>query len=146
MYPGDPSAHPANVYNCRCTLGSKIIGFKKQNGSGEVLIPEEESGIIEESRGISSRHMANGGRKSSLHTLTHSEIESLREDIRTIGADESVFVFNSGGITSYDDDFDVIFVRGDVLPDPESTHPRDKMSSRAVLAHEYYGHRSHRGT
>ena len=29
MYPGDPSAHPANVYNCRCTLGYVIKGFKK---------------------------------------------------------------------------------------------------------------------
>ena len=29
LYPGDPSADPANVYNCRCTMGAKIIGFKK---------------------------------------------------------------------------------------------------------------------
>ena len=29
MYPGDPSADPANVYNCRCTIVAKIIDFKK---------------------------------------------------------------------------------------------------------------------
>lgn len=29
MYPGDPSAHPANVYNCRCTIASRVVGFKK---------------------------------------------------------------------------------------------------------------------
>jgi hypothetical protein len=28
MYPGDPSADPANVYNCRCTLGTEIMGFR----------------------------------------------------------------------------------------------------------------------
>lgn len=28
MHPGDQKAHPANVYNCRCTLGVKIIGFR----------------------------------------------------------------------------------------------------------------------
>lgn len=29
MYPGDPDADGENVYNCRCTLVSNIIGFKK---------------------------------------------------------------------------------------------------------------------
>lgn len=28
-YPGDPSADGANVYNCRCTMGAKVIGFKR---------------------------------------------------------------------------------------------------------------------
>lgn len=30
MYPGDPSADGANVWNCRCTLVSVVKGFKKR--------------------------------------------------------------------------------------------------------------------
>ena len=30
MYPADPHADPANVYNCRCTLGYRVVGFKKR--------------------------------------------------------------------------------------------------------------------
>lgn len=29
MFPGDPSAHPANVYNCRCSMAAVVKGFKK---------------------------------------------------------------------------------------------------------------------
>ena len=29
MFPGDPSADPANTYNCRCSMDAKVIGFKK---------------------------------------------------------------------------------------------------------------------
>lgn len=32
QFPGDPHAHPSNVYGCRCTMGAKIIGFKKIKG------------------------------------------------------------------------------------------------------------------
>ena len=28
MYPGDPSANGANVWNCRCAIAAKILGFK----------------------------------------------------------------------------------------------------------------------
>ena len=92
------------------------------------------------------RLMANGGRKSPFYILTDKEISLLKEDIRTIGADESIFKFNVGRQTSYHDKLDIIKVCGDVLPDNSSTHPRDVMSSRAVLAHEYYGHRAYRNT
>lgn len=28
MYPGDPSADGANLWNCRCTIAAKVLGFK----------------------------------------------------------------------------------------------------------------------
>ena len=31
--PGDPGAPPEEVYNCRCALGTRIVGFKKADGS-----------------------------------------------------------------------------------------------------------------
>lgn len=99
-----------------------------------------ERGIIKE------RGMANGLRISPYHILTKSEIESLNKDIEAIKADKKIFKFNSGMRTGYNDDRDLITVRGDVLPDHNSKYPRDLMSQRAVLAHEYYGHRAYRGT
>lgn len=29
MYPGDPNAAPQNVYNCRCSIAAKVVGFGK---------------------------------------------------------------------------------------------------------------------
>ena len=57
-----------------------------------------------------------------------------------------VFRFNVGRVTGYVDDIDVINVRANVFSNENSIHPRDLMSARAVLAHEYYGHRANRGT
>ena len=33
-----------------------------------------------------------------------------------------------------------LLIYGDVFPENTSIHPRDMMSERAVLGHEYYGH------
>ena len=90
---------------------------------------------------------ASGLRKSVYYILTDAQIDSLKMDIVAINADISVFRFNEGPCTCYIDAADTIFVKGDVLPDDVySIHPRDMMSARAVLAHEYYGHRAYRGT
>ena len=128
----------------------RVNGFpeppKTSTKSSKGLDISGKDDIIKEGRGVSSRGMANGGRRPSLHVLTDDEIKALRADIDSIKADPSVFAFNAGTQTCYYDELDIINVRGDVLPDLTSLHPRDLMSSRAVLAHEYYGHRAHRGT
>lgn len=48
--------------------------------------------------------------------------------------------------TGYNQFLDKIFITKNVFPDEKSfsMHPRDRLSVRAVLAHEYYGHRQFR--
>lgn len=33
MYPGDPNGDPAEVYNCRCTMRTHIVGFMSDDGT-----------------------------------------------------------------------------------------------------------------
>ena len=90
--------------------------------------------------------LAMGLRKPPGHILSDDEIQQLKDDIRSMGADESVFIFNSAYVrgTCYRPQDDKVYVKGNILSDRKSTHPRDLMSQRAVLAHEYYGHRPYR--
>lgn len=89
---------------------------------------------------ISQREMANGLRKPATHILTNAEIEKILEEAESIEIPVKILSFNSGTRTGFREDIMTINIRGDILPDMTSKRPRDRMSSRAVLAHEYYGH------
>lgn len=89
---------------------------------------------------INTRGLAMSLRKPKSYILTDEEIQSVRFDAKEIGIDESMLRFNKGYQTGFSDERVCINIRGDILPDPDGISARDRMSQRAVLAHEYYGH------
>lgn len=53
MYPGDPSAAPETVYNCRCTMISKVVGVRTSSGkinkiNGDYDLSSHENAIKRE--------------------------------------------------------------------------------------------------
>lgn len=99
----------------------------------------------QETRGIikSDRSLAMGLRAPASHVLTDEEIESVLLDADALNINRNLLRFNTGGRTGFIDAEQMIDVCGDILPDPSSESARDRMSQRAVLAHEYYGHYLH---
>lgn len=89
---------------------------------------------------VDHRNLAMGFRKPINHILTEEEISSIIADAKAIMIPIGVLCFNTGRHTGFVDDLETINIRGDILPDLNSTIARDRMSQRSVLAHEYYGH------
>jgi hypothetical protein len=115
-------------------------------GDKSGLTKTNDGSIIKSGSGRMIEDRSSGGfRRSTLTQLTEEEIEHIKCEILAIGADLAVFSFNTGSGTSYNDVLDRIKITGNVFPDLSSIHPRDLMSERAVIAHEYYGHRAFRG-
>ncbi|WNZ63999.1 hypothetical protein QEG98_10055 [Myxococcus sp. MxC21-1] len=87
-----------------------------------------------------------GERTSAGVVLDDAEIGRLKQEVLELDADPSIFHFNVGRATGYVQPKEReagpgrIHVRGDVLPLEGAEHPRSSMSTRAVLAHEYWGH------
>ncbi len=119
-------------------------GLDISGGSG--IIKTEGQRHIGNIDTVSGMHTAAGNRRSPLYELEEHEIAEIRDEIIAIGANLDDFVFNSKVTrgTCFLPSDGKVHIRGNILPDESSKHPRDRMSVRAVLAHEYYGHRPYR--
>lgn len=47
MYPGDPDARPANVYNCRCTLVSRLLEYPDENAKRRPNLQEYGDALVQ---------------------------------------------------------------------------------------------------
>lgn len=113
---------------------SEAAKARKASNNAKSVDKSDERGIID------NRKLAMGLRKPVDHILTDEEIRSIMIDAEVIGIDVSILRFNKGNATGFSDARGKINIRGDIMPDITSKIPRDRMSQRAVLAHEYYGH------
>ena len=151
-YPGDPNGAGSEIYNCRCTTGFSLDGIEDDSNACRIADNGMSYDEWKEYHFVKAtkiyrkieRNLSNGLRKPTSHILTDQEIAQVITAAEEIDIDTSILRFNEGSCTCYFDESDVIFIRGNVFPDVNSSHNRDRMSIKSVLAHEYYGHRSFR--
>lgn len=74
MYPGDPDADPANVYNCRCTMVTRVLGFEfNQPGDTEEAA---ETVAFEDTENALNYYVDHGEKWAD--SLTKEEQEAVR--------------------------------------------------------------------
>lgn len=118
-------------------LSSQVARAKEYGVQGE----------IEAAKEILIREMANGQRRSVFEPLSDSDKKYIYSEAEAIGISKDIIVFREGHVTGYLDSRDKIYISSSVFPSGDgSLHNRDNLSVRAVLAHEYYGHRKYRNT
>ena len=84
---------------------------------------------------------AGGKRQKVDRKLTSLEKDYIESEIRAIKADRFKYRFDYGDRTGYFEDHDIVSICLDVFPDYNSWSHGDLISVRAVLAHEFWGHR-----
>ncbi len=109
-------------------------------GNGSIIKAGSNKGADAVNETLIKARDINGYRQSPHNILSDGDIHHLIEEINAIEADSDVFKFNEGTATGYSERTNFINIKGDIFPDLSSKHPRDIMSERAVLAHEFYGH------
>lgn len=163
MYPGDPNGAAAEVYNCRCTMIADLpdspyeksyttpSGTKAEYQSYKEWLAEKQAETELENTQNESyndiRNMPAGARRTIHIEMTEEEKAFVLKEARAIRADEGIFIFAQNQPTGFSDALGKIIIGSNVFPSNSDTiNPISKMSVRAVLAHEYYGHYMHRGT
>lgn len=63
-YPGDPSAAAETVYNCRCSMKTHIIGFRKADGSISYVDFEDDEESLHEREIEAERRVRSNGSRS----------------------------------------------------------------------------------
>lgn len=117
------------------------------SGESDIIIVEKLRGTENDMEVITGeKRTVAGNRKSPFYILDAEDISFVKKEISAINADFDCFVFNSDFTrgTCFLASDGKIHIKGNIFPDEYSDHPRDRLSVRAVLAHEYYGHRPYR--
>lgn len=78
MYPGDPNAHPSNVYNCRCSLVTDFSELLQEEEEEEEYTGEVYYHPIDSLEGATSEEMeVLNNRFSQLDKIYHAKVDSI---------------------------------------------------------------------
>lgn len=108
MYPGDRTAHPANVYNCRCTIAAVVKGFGKTEKISEIsfdgniqyeksetdLTNEQKGDKIGDSTAVISQNTPTG---SDLFSDEQKKTLLRAEKMNNNNKYETAYVFDANG-------------------------------------------------
>lgn len=116
MYPGDPGADPANVYNCRCSMRSHVVGFAWNQESKEDVIEEKTIDDVQV-----EHEVVNGKDISQTWTRRSDQFDFEIEDvINAQGFDGLPRVVSPEEFERYAKESNMVALRGYTAPDEET--------------------------
>jgi hypothetical protein len=106
MYPGDPKGDPSEVWNCRCTMRDKIVGFRRADGSiSEVEATRSETIHEQQIRQERERRQEKPGKPEEIiaryKTLDYGEIQDQLLNMNSPVAGEFYSILGKHATGSY---------------------------------------------